>query len=306
MSQFDGETTMRRALPLVLLVAALAGCYSGNRTGYGIAGDGNGNGNGSGDAGPGGNSLSGVPCDVAELVQTHCLKCHNDRPLSASSLPLMTYADLVAPSPQDGYATVADLSLARINNASKPMPPSPESPLTPAQVQTFSDWVAAGMPQGECGGGDAGIGAGFDAGPGPYETPTVCTSGRNWTGGNHESWDMRPGGLCIDCHVRSHEGPIFDVAGTVYPSAHEPDDCNGTGSGITVVITDSTGWSLTLVPTAVGNFGERRTGLVMPYTAKVVRNGLERAMTTETDNGDCNFCHTESGNEDAPGRIMAP
>jgi len=297
---------MRKALPLALMLAALAGCYAGNRGAYGVTGDDDDTVNTGGDAGPELSSLTGVPCDVAQLIQTRCIRCHNDRPLSASSLPLMTYANWVASSPRDGYATVGELAISRINDDTKPMPPAPEPRLTPSETQTLSDWVSAGMPQGECGGGDAGIGAGYDAGPGPYETPTVCTSGNYWTRGNRGSWDMRPGGACIDCHSRSREGPLFDVGGTVYPSAHEPDDCNGTGSGITVVITDSTGWSLTLVPTASGNFGERRTGLIMPYTAKVMRNGLERAMTTPTDNGDCNSCHTENGNEDAPGRIMAP
>lgn len=66
---------------------------------------------------------------------------------------------------------------------------------------------------------------------------------------------MHPGLECIGCHQREGEGPRFDIAGTVYPTAHEPDDCNGTGSGITVVITDSTGRQLSLQTTAVGNFG---------------------------------------------------
>ena len=124
---------------------------------------------------------------------------------------------------------------------------------------------------------------------------------------------MEPGNTCIGCHSQG-EGPTFSVAGTVYPTAHEPNECNGK-SGVNVVITDSAGHVFTLPTNSAGNFacGSRArqgfpacAGFTPPYSAKVVSNGVERAMSASQTTGDCNGCHTESGANDAPGRVMAP
>ena len=100
------------------------------------------------------------------------------------------------------------------------------------------------------------------------------------------------------------------IGGTVYPTAHEPNDCdgvNGSTDGATVVITDSTGATFTLNVNSAGNFYESRsTTIVMPFQAKVVQGGKERAMATPQSTGDCNACHTEAGTNNAPGRIMLP
>ena len=113
---------------------------------------------------------------------------------------------------------------------------------------------------------------------------------------------MHPGQACIKCHTK--KGPKFSIAGTVYPTAHEPDDCYGLGSS-TVVITDATGKVLTLKSNSAGNFYSQ-TAIKMPYTAKVIVGTKERAMKDSQTNGDCNSCHTVTGAEKAPGRIMAP
>jgi hypothetical protein len=56
---------------------------------------------------------------------------------------------------------------------------------------------------------------------------------------------------------------------------------------------------------AVGNFYST-AAVARPFQAKVVRNGLERVMTVAQTTGDCNSCHTVTGANGAPGRIMAP
>jgi hypothetical protein len=114
---------------------------------------------------------------------------------------------------------------------------------------------------------------------------------------------MHPGRACIDCHSQG-EGPDYVVAGTVFPTAHEPDDCNGVG-GIQVVVTDSQGTSETLTANSVGNFAGRG-GLTPPFSVKVVSGGKSRSMNGTVSTGDCNGCHTVMGAQGAPGRIMAP
>jgi len=155
-------------------------------------------------------------------------------------------------------------------------------------------------PQSDDGGADDASGSN------PYDTPVTCTSNTHWTRGTRGSASMQPGGTCIGCHATTGgEAPTFVVAGTVYPSAHEPNDCNGSANA-SVVITDSTGKSLTLTTNAAGNFYASAGALTPPYHAKVVANGKERAMSAAQTTGDCNSCHTESGAHDAPGRIMLP
>ena len=210
----------------------------------------------------------------------------------------------------------AQMSLSRMQNTAAPMPPAPAAHATAAQIATLQNWIAAGYPMGSCGvpsaggsadGGSAGSG-GPDAGAAsasPYATPVVCTSMASSTGS--EGATMRPGEACVACHSRG-EGPRFQIAGTLYPTAHEPDDChgvNGSTDGATVVIIDSTGATITLTPNAVGNFSSNGN-ISTPFQAKVVQGGKERIMVTPQTSGDCNSCHTETGANGAPGRIMLP
>lgn len=82
--------------------------------------------------------------------------------------------------------------------------------------------------------------------------------------------------------------------------------CDGTSdTTASVVITDSTGVATTLSLSSVGNFYSNAV-VATPFTAKVVYNGLVREMQTPQVNGDCNSCHTVTGVNGAPGRIMLP
>jgi hypothetical protein len=144
-----------------------------------------------------------------------------------------------------------------------------------------------------------------------YNTAPVCTSGMTWTLGNTKSALMNPGLGCDTCHVLggSASGYEFDLAGTVYPTAHEPDLCDGV-AGATIVVTDANNAEHTLTINAAGNFYNfdyLGVGAIpTPYKAKVVFNGQERPMLTPQTNGDCNSCHTEQGTQNAPGRVMMP
>ncbi len=140
--------------------------------------------------------------------------------------------------------------------------------------------------------------------PDPLRAEAQCTSGQ--FNNDRESPRMRPGEACIACHSRG-EGPRFSIAGTLFPTGHEPNDCVGAGpdSGATIVITDANGMELTLMPNTSGNFFANGP-IAMPYTAKVVTAEGERPMYSPQTDGDCNSCHTADGDTGAPGRIVLP
>jgi hypothetical protein len=203
---------------------------------------------------------------------------------------LTSVAAFMAPSRIDPSQSTAALGLARMQSTPATMPPPPNAPATAAELAVIASWVAAGTPAG------SGCGA------------PVCTSMRTWTGGNEGSPDMNPGTACIACHARSGgEAPGFSIAGTVYPTAHEPDLCYGaaSSSGAQVVITGADGRTLTLAPNVAGNFYSGMA-VALPFRAKVVTAAGERAMVAAQTSGDCNSCHTQAGANAAPGRIMLP
>jgi hypothetical protein len=197
-----------------------------------------------------------------------------------------------------------------MQGATLPMPPAPMAPATAAEIAILQNWINSGSPQGVCSGA-AGDGGPGDAGPADGDaacvaplppvmnTPVTCTSKMSWMGGNGVG--MRPGESCGACH-----GSKYSIAGTVYPTAHEKDDCYGVNGsrGVTVVITDKT-HTFTLTPNNVGTFTFGGT-LTPPYQAKVMQGGKTRTMMTPQMDGDCNSCHSEVGYNCAPGRILIP
>lgn len=149
-----------------------------------------------------------------------------------------------------------------------------------------------------------------DSGFDPFAAPPGCSTGRMWTFGNRGSDNMNPGQACIACHTTSRAAPTFSIAGTVYQTAREPNNCNGgapSGSGNVIVeITDAMGVVRMLpVFAASGNF-YLEAPIATPYRARVLYNGNARAMATPQTNGDCNSCHSATGSMGAPGRIVLP
>jgi hypothetical protein len=143
-----------------------------------------------------------------------------------------------------------------------------------------------------------------------YNTPVVCTSGDHWMQGDRGAAAMYPGRACIACHMMRN-GPSFAAAGTIFATAHEPDDCNGadglfTGAAITVI--DANGVEHTTGADLAGNFNFPTINgtIPLPIRAKIVVNGRTRAMLTPQTSADCNACHTVAGTKNAPGRIMLP
>jgi hypothetical protein len=248
--------------------------------------------------------LGGLPCDVQTFLASSCQTCHSTRPSGGAPMSLMSYRDLTAKNRQG--ARIADRVLARITDTASPMPPMPAPAVAAADVAMFQRWVGSGTPQSSCG-ADPG-----PSPPGPFDGPTVCTSARMWTGGDHESPLMHPGRACIACHAtsggddveRHGEAPQFTIGGTVYPTGHEPDDCNGATSA-SVEITDVNQKVITLPVNGAGNFFTT-SAVAFPIHVAVVANGKRRAMSASPPRGDCNSCHTENGANMAPGRIALP
>lgn len=143
-----------------------------------------------------------------------------------------------------------------------------------------------------------------DEGGGRTVASDLCTSGLRWAGGNEESPQMHPGRDCIGCHTSGNEGPHFTLAGTVYATLEEPDDCLGV-AGVVVTITDAVDRTVTLTSNHAGNFYTAQT-LTMPIRAHLAFDGREAMMQAAQSTGACASCHTATGSAAAPGRIVAP
>lgn len=129
---------------------------------------------------------------------------------------------------------------------------------------------------------------------------TTCQSGLKWTSGDKKSTKMYPGRDCNECHERKG-GPVYGLAGTVYSSQTQLDDCFGTDGAI-VELHDSSGGGVALTANAAGNFwaSRKKSKLVMPYTVTVKHGGRALVGRTEHTDVHCAGCHTESN------RVLAP
>lgn len=290
----------------VIVLAALGGCYSGPTLGLASGGEQGTKTDVSATETASAAIVSDLPCDVASALGGACSSCHGTTLVGGARVHLVSHADLSAPLATDPTRTVAELCVARMRSTEDPMPPS--AGIAPGAVETLETWIAAGMPRGTC------SAAGID-----YSVEHVCTSKRTWKGGEREGDElMNPGEPCIACHKQeAAEGEIhakvYSVAGTVYPSAHEPDDCHGIDGMKTkaaVVITDATGKTFTLDVNEAGNFMTEEK-MKKPLRAKVKRGDVVYEMQGAIKDGDCNACHTEAGRADEGdeyprGRIVLP
>lgn len=164
---------------------------------------------------------------------------------------------------------------------------------------------------GSASGGSTGGGS---TGMSPFDVPPMCSSGVMWTKGEIEDPHMHPGRICLDCHMQAPQPFIknrFQIAGTVYPTGHEPDDCygvDGVAAGIEVEVTDAMNQVFTMPVNEAGNFMQQGMpgSVVFPITALVRHGDAELKMASPQNTGDCNACHTQDGTNNALGRIVAP
>lgn len=133
---------------------------------------------------------------------------------------------------------------------------------------------------------------------------------------------MNPGYACRSCHLgQNFEGQnpgmerepskAYFFMGTAFSVPGNEDLCAASGvpSDAVVEILDANDVvQATLTINAVGNFRSMSTtaGFTLPYKARVKAGGKVNAMASPQMNGDCNTCHTATGREGAPGRILFP
>lgn len=239
-----------------------------------------------------------LPCDVRTALEQLCVACHSDPPSSEATTRLLSRHDFLGPVEDGSQVTLGALALARLDSASAPMPPESEPPADPAQLSVLKAWLSDGMPPGSCD-------------PLPSKPlATTCASDMLWEETGKASAEMNPGQPCRGCHLQTAPYVAFYFSGTVFSGYHEKDLCiSPPPADARVEILDESGEvRLTLTPNAVGNFASSTTGAPswLPYRARVVVGGVAREMRTTQRDGDCNKCHSEQGDEGAPGRIVWP
>lgn len=142
----------------------------------------------------------------------------------------------------------------------------------------------------------------------PNPTPaSSCVSNFNWVLGDFGSSWMHPGVDCVGCH-NTGGGPDLWVGGTVYAADGQVDDCGG-AANVTVTITEANGTPHQLTTNYTGNFYIKKSDVPnfqFPYTVTLSANGQTRSMAASQTTGACNSCHTQTGAQGAPGRILSP
>ena len=256
--------------------------------------------------GPAGSGLAtGLPCDVQGVIENRCIACHSGE----LPPPLLDYEDLKAPSKKYPGKTMAEAALEEMK--AKTMPPTPAVAPEDDEIASFEEWVDGGTQRNPeaCTTPPPGAGDGGVLGDGGVDGGGVkCTSGRTWTEGNDGSRLMNPGEACNACH-QQQGGPNLRIAGTVYPTLHEPDDCIGSAPPpqLRVIVTDSRNRRFDMPVNPSGNFLTQNGVRPRPPLRAVVTDGVKtRQMQGTVTSGDCNSCHTVNGTNGAPGRIMAP
>jgi hypothetical protein len=125
-----------------------------------------------------------LPCAVAEVLTSRCQSCHGSPPTFGAPMPLVTWADLQAPSISDRSRRVFEMVAQRIHDEKKPMPQAPNPPLDAAETKTLDAWIAAGAPLGpDCGTPLAPPDGGY--------TPVSCTPDLKLRPAT--AWVMQPG-----------------------------------------------------------------------------------------------------------------
>ena len=219
---------------------------------------------------------AGLPCNISAFLAAKCTSCHADPPINGSLSGLVTVGDLLATAKEDATKNEAQLSLARMQSTTSPMPPaSVANPATAAEIAAFQAWVT-GNYQGSCDGGA----------PPPPATDAFTGAGAfvSQSGG---SGHHNPGKNCMGgCHNHgfTFAGTLFDAAGAPVSSAE-------------VRLVDSAGKAILVHSGTNGNFYSSTPWTPPAHVAaRTAANKVVMvAALSAASNGGCNGCHTTGG-----------
>jgi polyvinyl alcohol dehydrogenase (cytochrome) len=83
-----------------------------------------------------------LPCDVAAIVEQHCVRCHGTVLRGGATIPLVLAQDFAKPQ---GARSVAQAMVERITpGAGQPMPPPPALALSQPEIATLTAWSQNG------------------------------------------------------------------------------------------------------------------------------------------------------------------
>ena len=128
---------------------------------------------------------SDLPCDIQQVLETNCWKCHNNPPNWGAPMSLVTQADFLAMGTVTTTSVVRDLAKTRINAATSPMPPLTEPAMNADDLAALNQWLDAGTPLGDGSSCDAVV----DMGTGG----TTTTEDPNDPYASIEPWSSEPG-----------------------------------------------------------------------------------------------------------------
>lgn len=138
---------------------------------------------------------SGMPCEVAALLENHCVSCHGTTPSGGAPNSLVTRDDLMKTAPAGG--TYASRAVVRIRDTQSPMPPSDTGDsVSDSEFAALQGWVNGRYASGACaaagssptgGGGGAGGGDGSTGGGDASAGGGAATGGGFVSGGGTAS-----------------------------------------------------------------------------------------------------------------------
>ncbi|MFZ9887054.1 MAG: c-type cytochrome [Myxococcota bacterium] len=275
---------------------------------------------------------------MCELLTRRCASCHGTErrapDLTVQGIPALVGSPssvyegrtFVVPEDVEGSFLYPKVAGTQGPTEGQRMPPG-QAALSAEELSLIASWIEEGAATSICEGVDPGEvapvdispGGDVDVGPPPSrfaETPPdfadglSCSTGQWWQYPEEDETglSMHPGVACVECHYNSgdNDAPRFSYAGTVMADLRDEDDCRGV-PGVTVDILDVDDQIIATTTTnTAGNFG-----LLNPpfetFRVRLTWEGRTREMAEhQGSTGDCNRCHTASGENGAPGRIVAP
>ena len=126
-------------------------------------------------------AITDLPCAVASLVESKCAVCHGEEPKGAP-MSLVTRADWLAPSKEMPGDTMGESALARMKDASSPMPPAGHPAATAEEIAAVMQWIDAGTPKETCAPAGSGGAGGKNGGAAPF--PGASAGGSSGSGGS--------------------------------------------------------------------------------------------------------------------------